>query len=172
MGKTVLESSTASLMGIAIQRPFPGIVPDADEPLLYHCTHWFVSSQNNFCLLIQNTCLASFIFMDFDFHLLNCWTFGTEGHLRWSQSGIFLFHNEIFVFLCDIPREEHLFSTFCPPDIQGFFTVSKMNFYLSMLLIQGSGAFSFFFFFFFLVKKGGIYPKGWESAVERKMSFP
>lgn len=129
MGKTIWESSTASLMGIAIQRPFPGTVPDADEPSSYHCTHWFVSSQNNFCHLIQNTCLASFIFMVFDFHLLNCWTLETEDHLRWLQSRIFLFHNEIFEFLCDIPREERLFSTFCSPDIQHFFTVSKMNFF-------------------------------------------
>lgn len=30
----------------------------------------FVSSRNNFCHLIHNTCLTSFIFMDFDFLLL------------------------------------------------------------------------------------------------------
>lgn len=38
MDKTLLDSSAATLMGIAIQRPFPGILPDAEEPSLYHCT--------------------------------------------------------------------------------------------------------------------------------------
>lgn len=38
MGKILLGSSAATLMGIAIQRPFPGILPDAEEPSLYHST--------------------------------------------------------------------------------------------------------------------------------------
>lgn len=35
-GEMLLASSAAALMGIATQRPFPGTLPDAEKPSLYH----------------------------------------------------------------------------------------------------------------------------------------
>lgn len=155
MGKTILESSTASLMGIVILRLFPGTVPDADEPSLYHCTHWFVRSQNNFCHLIQNTCLASFIFMDFDFL---CWIaeplrlkIASDDH----RAEYFYFIMKYFCFSMTYPGKNICFPH-SPPDIQHFFTVSKTNFSLSVVLIQGSGAFSLLFFSFVCEKRWDV----------------
>lgn len=109
--------------------------------------HWFVSSGITF--VSWYTILAwlhSFLWTSIFF----CWvaeTLETKDRLRWSQSRIFLFPDEIFVFHCEIPREEHLFSTFSLPNIQRFFmTVSKMNYILFPMLCLPSLLSLFFFF--------------------------